>query len=396
MAQSKVRYAVVGLGYIAQAAVLPSFAHARRNSSLHAIVSGSPEKLNEVGDKYRIPVRATYDDYERCLQEVDAVYLCTPNSEHSDYAVRAAKAGKHILCEKPLAVTQGECDRMIRAAKENNVKIMTAYRLHFEPLFLEVLEIVKSGKIGEPRFFSSNFSMHARPGGIRTQRELGGGTLYDLGVYCINTARLMFNAEPIEVFGRSIDGARSNMPEIDEMTSGILRFDGDRLATFTTSFNANGVSDFRVVGRLDHPFRVRGRQRERLLAQDVLAGLRGGDRPIHVHVVGQRDVDRVDVGVRQQRLVRAVRGRDAEFVRDGSGVGRVARGDRDDLGARRSTHPGDHFLGRDVRGRQDPPPQCAGHRAASRIRFLTWPRGCTSLAHTFEKEEHKPDVARSG
>ena len=248
MAQSKVRYAVVGLGYIAQAAVLPSFAHARRNSSLHAIVSGSTEKLNEVGDKYRIPVRATYDDYERCLQEIDAVYICTPNSEHADYAVRAAEAGKHILCEKPLAVTQRECERMIRAAKENNVKIMTAYRLHFEPLFLEVLDIVKSGKIGEPRFFTSNFSMHARPGGIRTQRELGGGTLYDLGVYCINTARLMFNAEPIEVFGRSIDGARSNMPEIDEMTSGILRFDGDRLATFTTSFNANGVSDFRVVG----------------------------------------------------------------------------------------------------------------------------------------------------
>ncbi len=248
MAQSKVRYAVVGLGYIAQAAVLPSFAHARRNSSLHAIVSGSPEKLNEVGDKYRIPVRATYDDYERCLQEVDAVYLCTPNSEHSDYAARAAQAGKHILCEKPLAVTQSECERMIKAAKDNNVKIMTAYRLHFEPLFLEVLEIVKSGKIGEPRFFTSNFSMHARPGGIRTQRELGGGTLYDLGVYCINTARLMFNAEPIEVMARSIDGARSNMPEIDEMTSGILRFDGDRLATFTTSFNANGVSDFRVVG----------------------------------------------------------------------------------------------------------------------------------------------------
>ena len=137
---------------------------------------------------------------------------------------------------------------MINAAKDNNVKIMTAYRLHFEPLFLEVLDIVKSGKIGEPRYFNSSFSMHAQPGGIRTQRELGGGTLFDLGVYCINTARLMFGAEPIEVFASSIDGARSNMPEIDEMTSAVLRFDGDRLATFTTSFNANGVSDFRVVG----------------------------------------------------------------------------------------------------------------------------------------------------
>jgi glucose-fructose oxidoreductase len=248
MAQSKVRYAVVGLGYVAQAAVLPSFAHARRNSSLHAIVSGSIEKLNEIGDKYRIPVRASYDDYDRCLQEVDAVYICTPNSEHAAYAVRAANAGKHVLCEKPLAVTQDQCEAMIRAAKANNVRIMTAYRLRFEPLFLEVLEIVKSGRIGEPRFFNSSFSMHARPGGIRTRRELGGGTLYDLGIYCINTARLMFRAEPIEVFGSSIDGARSNMPEIDEMTSGIMRFDGDRLATFTTSFNANGVSEFRVVG----------------------------------------------------------------------------------------------------------------------------------------------------
>ncbi len=248
MAQSKVRYAVVGLGYIAQAAVLPSFAHARRNSSLHAIVSSSVEKLNEIGDKYRVPVRATYEDYDRVLQEVDAVYICTPNSEHEDYVVRAAKAGKHVLCEKPLAVTQEECHRMIKAAKQGDIKIMTAYRLHFEPLFLEVLDIVRSGKIGEPRWFTSSFSMHAKPGGIRTKRELGGGTLYDLGVYCINTARLMFGAEPTQVFASSIDGARSNMPEIDEMTAGLLRFDGDRLATFTTSFNANGVSDFRVVG----------------------------------------------------------------------------------------------------------------------------------------------------
>jgi predicted dehydrogenase len=248
MAQSKVRYAVVGLGYIAQATVLPAFAHARRNSSLHAIVSGSVTKLNELGDRYRVPVRASYDQYERCLQEVDAVYLCTPNSEHADYAVRAARAGKHILCEKPLAVTQQECRRMIAAARDHNVRIMTAYRLHFEPLFLEVLELVKSGRIGEPRFFNSTFSMHARPGGIRTQRELGGGTLFDLGVYCVNTARLMFRAEPTEVFASSIDGARADMPEIDEMTAAMMRFDGDRLATFTTSFNANGVSDFRIVG----------------------------------------------------------------------------------------------------------------------------------------------------
>jgi glucose-fructose oxidoreductase len=248
MAQSKVRYAVVGLGYIAQAAVLPAFAHAKRNSSLHAIVSGSVEKLNEVGDKYRIPVRASYDNYERCLKEVDAVYICTPNSEHADYAVRAAQAGVHVLCEKPLAVTAAECDRMIEVAAAHNVRLMTAYRLHFEPLFLEIVEMVRAGKIGEPRFFSSSFSMHAKPNGIRTRRDLGGGTLYDLGVYCINAARVLFRAEPTQVFAYSVDGARADMPEIDEMTSGVLRFDGDRLATFTTSFAANGVSEFRIVG----------------------------------------------------------------------------------------------------------------------------------------------------
>ncbi len=248
MAQSKIRYAVVGLGHIAQAAVLPAFAHARRNSSLHAIVSGSEKKLNEIGDKYRIPVRASYDNYERCLKEVDAVYLCTPNTEHEDYAVRAAAAGVHVLCEKPLAVTDKACEHMISACRKGDVKLMTAYRLHFEPLYLEILDLVRKGKIGEPRFFSSSFSMHAKPNGIRTRKETGGGTLYDLGVYCVNTARVMFGAEPTEVFAFSVDGARADMPEIDEMTSGVMRFDGDRLATFTTSFDANGVSDFRIVG----------------------------------------------------------------------------------------------------------------------------------------------------
>ncbi len=248
MALSKVRYAVVGLGHIAQAAVLPAFAHAKRNSTLHAIVSGSDEKLNKLGDRYRVPVRSSYDNYERCLKEVDAVYICTPNSEHADYAVRAARAGVHVLCEKPLAVTEAECTRMIEAAAAANVRLMTAYRLHFEPLFLEIVDMVRAGKIGEPRYFTSSFSMHAKPNGIRTQRELGGGTLFDLGVYCINAARLLFRAEPTDVFAYSIDGARADMPEIDEMTSGMMRFDGDRLATFTTSFAANGVSDLRVVG----------------------------------------------------------------------------------------------------------------------------------------------------
>jgi glucose-fructose oxidoreductase len=243
-----VRYAVVGLGYIAQIAVLPAFAHAKRNSRLHALVSSDSTKLAELGDQYGVDVRGGYDEYEACLRDVDAVYICTPNSEHEEFAVRAAHAGVHVLCEKPLAVTDAECDGILRACREANVKLMTAYRLHFEPLTLEILDLIRRGEIGEPRYFSSSFSMHATPGGIRTREETGGGTLYDLGVYCINAARMCFDAEPTQVFAYSVGGKRSGMPEIDEMTSAVMRFEGDRLATFTSSFAAGGVSSFRVAG----------------------------------------------------------------------------------------------------------------------------------------------------
>jgi glucose-fructose oxidoreductase len=243
-----VPYAVVGLGHIAQVAVLPAFAHARRNSRLHAIVSGDPEKLRRVGDKYDVPVRGGYDELDECLQDVEAVYICTPNTEHEWVTIRAAHAGVHVLCEKPLAVTDAACERMISACAQANVKLMTAYRLHFDPLTLEVLDRIRSGAIGEPRYCSSVFSMCATPGGIRTRRETGGGTLYDLGVYCINAARMVFGSEPVQVFGSSVSGGRSQMPEIDEMTSALLHFEGDRLAMFTTSFAAGDVSEFRVVG----------------------------------------------------------------------------------------------------------------------------------------------------
>jgi len=244
----KVRYAVVGLGHIAQVAVLPAFAHARRNSRLTTIVSGDPEKLSQVGDKYRVSVRAGYDDLDACLRNVDAVYIATPNTEHADIAVRAAHAGVHVLCEKPLSTTDADCDRIIRACREAGVRIMTAYRLHFEPITIEVLELVRSGRIGEPRYFTSEFSMIAKPDNIRTRPETGGGVLYDLGVYCINAARMVFEAEPSQVFAYSIDGARSGFAGVDETTAATLRFNGDRLATFVTSFGAADASSYRIVG----------------------------------------------------------------------------------------------------------------------------------------------------
>jgi predicted dehydrogenase len=243
-----IRYAVVGLGHIAQAAVLPAFAHARRNSRLVAIVSDDRTKRREIARRYRLAHAYSYDEYERCLAQVDAVYIALPNSLHAEYAMRAAAAGVHVLCEKPMAVTVRECEAMIDACRANGVKLMVAYRLHFEEVNLRAGELVRRGRIGEPKFFNSSFSMTVRRGDIRTKRAYGGGTLYDIGVYCINAARYLFRAEPKEVMAISVNSGVAKLAEVDESTAAILRFDGERVASFVTSFNADDVAAYRIVG----------------------------------------------------------------------------------------------------------------------------------------------------
>jgi glucose-fructose oxidoreductase len=247
MRSKHVRYAVVGLGHIAQVAVLPAFAHARRNSQLVGVVSGDATKRRRIAKRYDV-VAYDYDDYEACLDEVDAVYIALPNSMHADYTVRAAAAGVHVLCEKPMAVTAEECERMIEACRSGGVKLMIAYRLHFDELNVGVIDLVRRGRIGEPRLFSSSFSMRVREGNIRTQDEMGGGTLYDIGVYCINAARYLFRDEPTDVVALSVHSGARHLAEIDESTGAVLRFGGGRIATFVTSFNAADVASYRLVG----------------------------------------------------------------------------------------------------------------------------------------------------
>src|SRR5947209_1313685 len=250
----RVAYAVVGLGHIAQHAVLPAFAHARQNSELVALVSSDATKLSQLAREYKIQDTYSYDDYEACLNRgnVDAVYIALPNSMHREFVVRAAQAGVHVLCEKPLAVTENDCQEMIDACAEHNVKLMTAYRLHFDPGNLQAIEIVQSGKLGEPRIFHSLFPMQVREGNIRLKKSLGGGTLYDIGIYCINAARCLFHAEPTEVFAFSANNGEKRFKEIDEMSSAILRFPGERLASFTTSFGAEGTGAFEIAGTKGH------------------------------------------------------------------------------------------------------------------------------------------------
>lgn len=246
----KIRYAVVGLGYISQIAVLPAFEHARENSELTALVSSDAEKLKKLGRKYGIENTYTYEQYGDCLKsgEIDAVYIGLPNNMHRAYTESAAEAGIHVLCEKPMAMDEDECETMIAAVKDAGVKLMIAYRLHFERGNLSAMEIVKSGKIGQPRIFTSIFSQQVKAGNSRLDREVAGGAIYDMGVYCINAARYLFRAEPEEVFAWNQSSKDERFAEVPEMTSAMMKFPGDRIATFTCSFGATDRSEFEIVG----------------------------------------------------------------------------------------------------------------------------------------------------
>ncbi len=245
-----VRYAVVGLGHIAQVAVLPAFAHAASNSQLMALVSDDPKKLNELSSRYRVPYRYSYKQYEECLRRghIDAVYIALPNNLHCEYAILAAKMGIHVLCEKPMAVNEQECRRMIHAAERAGTKLMIAYRLHFEKANMSAVEIARSGKLGKLRLYNSLFGLQVREGDIRVRRKLGGGSLYDIGIYCVNAARYLFQDNPVEVSAFSIKGTERRFREVDEMSGALLRFPGDRLASFICSFGAEDVSSYELIG----------------------------------------------------------------------------------------------------------------------------------------------------
>ena len=245
-----VRYAVVAAGYIAQVAVLPAFQHARRNSKLVALFSDDPIKRRELRRKYKIPIVAAYEDFDAILGngQIDAVYLALPNSMHKEFTLRAAKAGVHILCEKPLGVSERECRQMIEACRRYRVKLMTAYRLHFDKANLAAVETAKSGKLGALRYFNSSFSMQVNSPNIRLEHNMGGGPLYDLGVYCINAARYLFGDEPNEIVGVTATGSDKRFKEVEEMVGATLRFPGERLATFICSFGAADVASYILAG----------------------------------------------------------------------------------------------------------------------------------------------------
>lgn len=247
---AQVRFAVVGLGHIAQAAVLPAFENAE-NCELSALVSGDDTKLEILSKRYGTKTAVRYDGYDELLRsgQVDAVYLAVPNHLHSTYAIKALERGVHVLCEKPMAPTEQECLDMLAAARTGGAHLMIAYRVHFEHVNLRAIRWVQSGMIGEPRIFSSVFSQTVREGNVRLMPiDRGGGTVFDLGVYCINAARNLFGAEPSSVFATSLWRADEKLRECDLATNALLEFPRGARAQFCSHFAAHRSSDLRIVG----------------------------------------------------------------------------------------------------------------------------------------------------
>jgi glucose-fructose oxidoreductase len=245
-----VRLAVVGLGWFGQSAVLPAFKRLK-NAKLCALVSGDERKRARLSAKHKVSTAVGYEGYVPLLRSgsIDAVYLALPNTMHAEYAVLAAKAGIHVLCEKPMAPTEAECARMIEAARLGNVKLMIAYRLHFEAANLMAVRLATSNKLGELRYLTAAFSLPVEAGNSRLSGELAGGPLNDIGVYCINAARALFRDEPIEAMAFAASRAGDDRFEsVHEQVAALLRFPRDRLASFVVGFGASSLSRLDLVG----------------------------------------------------------------------------------------------------------------------------------------------------
>ncbi|PWC30822.1 Gfo/Idh/MocA family protein [Teichococcus aestuarii] len=247
MAEGKVRYAVVGGGWISQAAFMPAVARTR-NSALAAIVTGDAEKRAALGARYGIPAY-DYGDYDRLLEsgDIDAVYLATPNWLHREGTEKALAAGIHVLLEKPAAASLEDAEAIRDAAARARAKLMVAYRLHFEPATLAALEVVRSGRLGQARLFSSAFAQIVAPGNHRSKHGYWAGPVVDMGPYPINMARHVFGEEPVEI---AAIGTRDPALEMnfDDTVSVSMRFPGGGLAQFSVSYAGRPVDQYRILG----------------------------------------------------------------------------------------------------------------------------------------------------
>jgi len=248
----KIGYAVIGLGRIA-GHFMPG-ALLTTNSKITALVSGHRDKAERIAAQYGVPASSiyNYEDFDRIAENksVQAVYVALPNSMHAEYTIRAAKAGKHVLCEKPMATNVAECEQMIAACKAAGVKLMIAYRCHYEPTNLRAVKLIRDGALGQVQAIESSFGFNIQPGEWRLSKKLaGGGPLFDVGIYSLNACRYLTGEEPkdIAAFASVIDhDGRFN--EVEENVAWSMRFPSGIVASCTTTYGAPMEGYFRVHG----------------------------------------------------------------------------------------------------------------------------------------------------
>ena len=245
-------YAVIGLGRIA-AHFMPG-TRATSNSKITALVSGHRDKALKIAADYGVPESSiySYENFDSIAsnKSVDAVYVALPNGMHAEYTIRAAKAGKHVLCEKPMATSVGDCEAMIAACKTAGVKLMIAYRCHYEPTNLKAVELIRSGAIGQVQAIESSFGFNIAPGEWRLDKKMaGGGPLMDVGIYSLNATRYLTGEEPesISAYSSVIDHD-GRFSTVEENVSWTMKFPSGIVAACNTTYGAQMNGFFKVHG----------------------------------------------------------------------------------------------------------------------------------------------------
>lgn len=241
-------WAVVGLGDYAQAYVLPALGRARR-SKLTALVSGNADKARSVASHHSIKASHlySYDSMSKLAQnkDVDVVYIVTPNSTHADLTVKAFEAGKHVMCEKPMANSPAECQRMIDAAKAAGRKLMIAYRAHWEPHNVRAKEMRDAGELGKVWFASSDHHRPLDPSKLRDQWRIkkaiaGGGSLVDIGIYSLNGLQWLLGESPNAVSASQFSPpGDSRFAEVENVFTAELVFPSGARATISSGYTAD-------------------------------------------------------------------------------------------------------------------------------------------------------------
>jgi predicted dehydrogenase len=246
----KIGYCVIGLGTIADhfmRGVLIS-----NNSRITGLVSGHRDKAERIATQYGVPTSSiySYEDMDRFRENkaIDAVYVALPNSMHAEYTIRSAKAGKHVLCEKPMSTTVSEAEAMIAACKAARVKLMIAYRLHYEPLNLKAAKLIRDGALGEVQTINGAFGFDAAPGAWRLNKALaGGGSLFDVGIYVLNASRYLTGEEPAKFTGviSTVD-KDGRFDTVEENVSWTTKFPSGIVATGSCTYGAQMPGYFKV------------------------------------------------------------------------------------------------------------------------------------------------------